>query len=126
MGLYCSSFAELTCPHCGHTGEMEIQTKIDPQLATYRLGDTIGWDGILTIVFEDEAYCGVCSAREEAARKAIEARLRRQFQVPDEVPHESWLAWPDGTPVLSQTKLHQALGEGKLPSFNGFCAARGD
>lgn len=50
MGLFDSIFVELTCPHCGHVGEMEIQAKIDPQMETYHLGDTISWEGILSII----------------------------------------------------------------------------
>jgi hypothetical protein len=125
MGLYDSILAELTCPHCGNTGEMEVQTKIDPSMETYHIGDRVDWQGIVTIIFEDDAECDACTARINRAEKAIEARLRKQFAVPDEVDDESWEAWPDGTPVLCATRLHAAYQAGLLPTFEEYCADRG-
>lgn len=126
MGLFDSIYAELRCPRCGYTGEMETQTKIDPLMDSYRIGDQVRWEGILHITFEGEATCPECRHRLNDARKRAEEALRQRCQVPEEVQHELWIAWPDGTPVLSETKLHLAKQRGEIPTYLNWCAMQGD
>lgn len=125
MGLFDSIYAELRCPRCGYSGEMETQTKIDPAMDSYRVGDRIGWEGILHITFKGEATCPECRRTLNAARRRAEETLRRRHDVPEAVERELWAAWPDGMPVLSETKLHLAERRGEIPAYSDWCAAQG-
>ena len=125
MGLFDSIYATITCPRCGYEGEMEVQIKFDPTLSRIHIGDRITWPGIIHLTMESDVSCPKCRKRINEARDRIDQELCERFDVPNAVRHESWVAWPDGTPVLPDTKLYRAQENGEVPRFHDWCETRG-
>lgn len=44
MGMYNLLQCSVTCPHCGHSGNVEVEMKLGQlDLAEYRIGDRLAW-----------------------------------------------------------------------------------